>query len=316
MVSRYVDGKSSDLLVPAPADDAAVWRGDPFVVATVDTMVEGIDFRVDWPGFSFRTLGRRLMSINLSDLAAMGAEPRHALVSLCLRREMLAVDVDRLYRGLAEQARRFRCSIAGGDLSATEGPLTATATLIGRVASGRQVLKRSGAKAGWQIAVTGTLGGASAGLRLLESRRLPRTRAERQWVKAQLDPEPRIEAGRTLVRNGVRVAGDISDGLLGEVEKLARPPGLGARLDVDRLPLARGLRPDQWAVALEDSEDFELVCAAPPARMRAAMAALGRIGTALTVVGVIESEPGVRLHAGGRPVRSRKGGYHGYEHFR
>jgi thiamine-monophosphate kinase len=313
MVSRYVDGKSPDLLVPAPADDAAVWRGDRFVVATVDTMVEGIDFRVDWPGFSYRTLGRRLMSINLSDLAAMGAEPRHALVSLCLRRDMIAADVDRLYQGVADQARRFHCSIAGGDLSATEGPLTATATLIGRVASGRRLLKRSGARTGWQIAVTGRLGGASAGLRLLEAGRPPRTRAERQWVRAQLDPQPRIEAGRTLVRTGVTVAGDISDGLSREVEKLTEAEGLGARLEVDRLPLATGLGPDDWAMALQDSEDFELVCAAPAVRMRVAATALHRIGTALTVIGRIEAEPGVRFRAGDRPVRIEKVGY---QHFR
>jgi thiamine-monophosphate kinase len=156
-----------------------VWRGDPFVVATTDTMVEEIDFRLQWPGFNFRTLGRRLISINLSDLAAMGAEPRYALVSLTMRGTLPVADVRRLYQGIAEQAHRFSCAIAGGDVSGTLGLLTLTATLIGRLGSARALLRREGARAGWVIAVTGSLGAAAAGLRLLESGRRPATATER-----------------------------------------------------------------------------------------------------------------------------------------
>jgi thiamine-monophosphate kinase len=136
-ISRYLDAPSSSLLVAAPGDDAAVWRGDSIVVATTDTMVEEIDFRLEWPGFDFRRLGRRLIAINLSDLAAMGAEPRHALVSLSLRGTLSVADVGRLYRGIAEQAHRFGATVAGGDLSGTLGPLTLTATLVGRLGSAR-----------------------------------------------------------------------------------------------------------------------------------------------------------------------------------
>ncbi len=313
MLSRYLDGPSDDLIVPAPGDDAAVWRGDRFVVATVDTLVEDIDFRADWPGFDFRTLGRRLMTINLSDLAAMGAAPRHALIALCLRRETLVAEVDRLYRGLTEQAMRFGCSIAGGDLSATAGPLTLTATLLGRIPSARAVLRRAGARPGWQIAVTGALGGAAAGLRLLETGRLPRTAAERRWVRHQVDPAPRIEAGQALVRAGVRVAGDISDGLYREVEKLTQASGVGATLDVDRVPLAYGLRRDEFRLALGGSEDFELVCAAPPAVMARAGRQLVRSVSPLTVIGTIDRERGIRVRAGGAPAMI---GEMGYQHFR
>jgi len=130
LIRTSLDRPSRDLLVAAPDDDAAVWRGDPFVVATTDTMVEEIDFRSGWPGFDFRLLGRRLMSINLSDLAAMGAQPRHALISLALQRITKAVDAARLYRGIAEQAHRFGATVAGGDLSVTDGPMTMTATLV------------------------------------------------------------------------------------------------------------------------------------------------------------------------------------------
>jgi len=313
MLSPYLDGREGGLLVPAPEDDAAVWIGDRFVVGTVDTLVEGIDFRLDWPAFDWRKLGRRLMAINLSDLAAMGAEPRHALVSLCLRREMKSSDVERVYRGIAQQATRFGSTIAGGDLSATSGPLTLTATLIGRVQSARRLLKRAGARAGWQVAVTGSIGGAAAGLRLLESRQAPRRGAEREWVRRQLDPEPRVEAGQALVRAGVRVAGDISDGLYRELEKLTEPGKLGATIDIDRLPLAPGLRPEEWKLALAESEDFELVCAAPPALMQKSVAALRRGTSPLTVVGTIDAEPGIRFRRLGVPVSLEKVGY---QHFR
>ena len=297
----------------APDDDAAVWRGDPLVVATTDTMVEEIDFRLEWPGFDFRTLGRRLIAINLSDLAAMGAEPRYALVSVSLRGTLPLTDVRRLYRGIAQEAHRFGCRIAGGDLSGTLGPVTLTATLIGRLDSRRAMLRRAGARPGWLIAVTGRLGGAAAGLRLLESGVRPASAVQRGWVAAQLDPVPRVAAGRALVGAGITVGGDISDGLHREVERLVQPAHLGARIDIHNLPLARGLRRRDWALAVKDSEDFELICAAPGPRMLAAQRALERIKVPLTVVGEIEARRGIRLKNGTRLERLDKAGY---EHFR
>jgi thiamine-monophosphate kinase len=312
-IRRYLDQPSSSLLVAAPSDDAAVWRGDPIVVATTDTMVEEIDFRLEWPGFDFKTLGRRLMAINLSDLAAMGAEPRHALVSLSLRGTLQVRDVTDLYRGIAEQANRYECSVAGGDLSGTLGPLTLTATLVGRLGSARAMLRRAGARVGWVIAVTGQLGAAAAGLRLLESGAQPASKDERAWVAAQLDPTPRIAAGRALVESGIRVGGDISDGLSREVERLVEEARLGATIDVERLPLAPGLRKKQWPLAVTDSEDFELICAAPRARMGIAQRALERLNVPLTVVGAIDRQPGIRYRNGTRVENLKTAGY---EHFR
>ncbi len=290
-----------------------MWRGDPFVVATTDTMVEDIDFRVQWPGFDFRTLGRRLISINLSDLAAMGAEPRYALVSLTLRGTLPLADVRRLYQGIAEQAGRFSCAVAGGDVSGTLGLLTVTATLIGRLDAPRLMLRRKGVRPGWLIAVTGSLGAAAAGLRLLESGRRPATAIERGWARAQLDPTPRVVAGRVLVESGIRVGGDISDGLYREVERLLEDTSLGATIEIERLPLGRGLHRTDWALAVKDSEDFELICAAPVARIVAARRVLERIDLPLTVVGEVERRPGIRLRNGNRlePVEGA-----GYEHFR
>jgi thiamine-monophosphate kinase len=276
-------------------------------------MVEEIDFRLNWPGFEFRALGRRLISINLSDLAAMGAEPRYALVSLSLRGTLPVDDVRSLYQGIAEQARRFSCAIAGGDLSGTPGLLTLTATVIGRIEATRSMLRRDGARPGWLLAVTGSLGGAAAGLRLLESGRAPTTRSERGWVSSQLDPTPRVIAGRVLVDSGIRVGGDISDGLHREVERLVEGTRLGATIDVERLPLAEGLHRKEWALAVKDSEDFELICAAPAARIGAARRVLERINLPLTVVGEIDARPGIRLRNGTRMERLEGAGF---EHFR
>jgi thiamine-monophosphate kinase len=312
-IRRYLDRPSSSLLVAAPGDDAAVWRGDPIVVATTDTMVEEIDFRLEWPGFDFRFLGRRLVAINLSDLAAMGAEPRHALVSVSLRGTLPVIDVTRLYRGIAEQAHRYGATVAGGDLSGTLGPLTVTATLVGRLGSAGAMLRRAGARPGWVIAVTGQLGAAAAGLRLLESGSQPQSREERAWVAAQLDPTPRIAAGLALVESGIRVGGDISDGLSREIERLVEAARLGATIDVERLPLASGLHKKQWPLAVTDSEDFELICAAPRVRMRIAQRALEAIRVPLTVVGEIDQRPGIRYRNGTRIERLKKAGY---EHFR
>jgi thiamine-monophosphate kinase len=310
----YFTPAGKDLLIGArEADDAAAWRADSIVVATTDTIVEGIDFRLDWPGFDVRLLGRRLIAINLSDLAAMGAEPRHALISLSLNPRTNVKDIKRLYQGIAEQTRRFGTTIAGGDLSATDGPMTVTATLIGRARGSRRLLRRTGARPGWQIAVTGSLGAAARGLRLLEARRRPATAIERTWVAAQLDPTPQLLASRALAAAGITVGGDISDGLYREVERLVEPSGLGATIAIDRLPLARGLRPQDWRLALQDSEDFQLVCAATPARMARAQAALRRIRLSLTVVGQIDRQSGIRLTDRGR----RKGlKLAGYDHFR
>ena len=258
-------------------------------------------------------LGRRLISINLSDLAAMGAQPRHALISLALRRTMPLDDVNELYRGIAEQARRFGVDIAGGDLSETSGPLTATATLIGRARSASAVLRRQGARPGWQLAVTGSLGGAAAGLRLLESGRGPASAFERAWITAQLDPTPQLAAAEALVAAGIRVGGDISDGLYREVERLLDGSHLGATIDIQRLPLARGLDRSSWELAARDSEDFELICAGPPRSMQAAQRSLGRRSIRLTVIGEFERAPGIRLRNGARFERLEDAGY---EHFR
>lgn len=307
-------------MVAAPDDDAAVWRSrDGLTVSTVDTLVEGIDFRLSWRGFDFVTLGRRLMTINLSDLAAMGAEPRHALISLCLRPGLSVRNVTDLYRGIRTQARRHGFTVAGGDLSAIDGPLVLSATLFGEITDGRP-MTRAGAKAGWHLAVTGTLGKAAAGLELVEARHPARTPTERRLIRALLDPEPRLRAGQLLRESGIRVAGDISDGLTREVIRIAQASKLGAVIIDAGVPIDRGMRArfgnrTARRLAMGGSEDFELICAAPARRIGAASARLfAEAGTRLSTVGLLTVRRQVlRLDDRGRFSRLRSAGY---EHFR
>ena len=288
-------------------------------MATIDPMGEGIDFLLDWPGLTFRMVGRRLMSVNLSDLAAMGAAPRHALISLALPGRLEVADVTELYRGIAERARQYGCTVAGGDLSGTDGPLVLTATLYGTIAAGSRPLRRAGARAGWALAVTGRLGLASAGLALLLEGKRPRTRAQRRWVRALYDPQPRVEAAKILQVMGVRVAGDISDGLYREIERIAQPAGLGATVEADRMPLdpdLRRLREHAWAGGLMESEDYELVCAAPRKLLEAARRRLReRLKLNLSIIGSLTREAGIRVGVDGRLVSIPSLGA-GYDHFR
>jgi thiamine-monophosphate kinase len=282
-------------------------------------MVEEVDFRLDWRAFDFRTLGRRLMAINLSDLAAMGAEPRHALISLCLRPRLPVASITALYRGIREQGRRYGFTVAGGDLSEIDGPLVLSATLFGEIRHGRP-MTRAGARPGWYLAVTGTVGKAAAGLELLEARRLPRTPTERRLIRALLDPVPRVRAGQVLRESGIRVAGDISDGVTTEVARIAEASNVGAVIIEAALPTDRGMNArygnrKAWRLALGGSEDFELICAAPPNRMTAAGSRLfSETGLRLWRVGLITAKREVlRVDDRGRSFRLRRTGY---EHFR
>jgi thiamine-monophosphate kinase len=280
-------------------------------------MVEGVDFRLDWRAFDFRLLGRRLMAINLSDLAAMGAEPRHALISLCLRPRVPVASITALYRGIGEQARRYGFTVAGGDLSRIDGPLVLSATLVGEIREGRP-MRRSGARPGWLLAVTGVLGNAAAGLELLQRRRRPSTSLDRRLIRAQLDPVARVLPGQILRASGIRVAGDISDGLAGEVLRIAQASQVQAVIFEAGFPFDPALRAEYGdrkarLLALQ-SEDYELICAAPRHRIKAASERLrAETGVRLEAIGFIRRGRGVlRVTVKGKIVDIRSAGY---EHF-
>ena len=210
--SRYPAGAGVERGI---GDDAAVLGPEPegeYRLVTTDMLVEQIDFRREWA--PARKLGRKAVSVNLSDIAAMGARPRFFTVALGLPADVPRSWIAQLYRGLTEQGNAFGASLVGGDLSASPSGIVISITLLGE-SVGRTVLYRSGGRAGDALYVTGILGRSAAGLRLLQGGRpLPNRRAEREAVRAHLEPEPRCEAGMWLCQCGmVRCMMDLSDGL-------------------------------------------------------------------------------------------------------
>lgn len=283
-------------------DDAAVLRPPPGeeLVVTVDAVVEGVHFT---RRFRPEEIGWKALAVNLSDLAAMGARPLWALVALATPPAAGPDRLARIGRGIAACARRHALSVVGGNVTAAR-ELSLTVTVIGSVAPGRALL-RTGGRPGDLLVVSGTLGDAAAGLRPGAS---PRLRAR------QRRPLPRLALGRGAV--GIaRAAIDLSDGLLQDLGHLCAASGVGARLEVDRLPLspayraaARTLR-DPLEGALSGGEDYELLLAVPPSRLAALQLAARRARTAVTVVGALEGAPGVRVVRDGRLLHPRRGGH-------
>ena len=282
-------------------DDAAVWRPAPgeSLVVTTDSLVEGVHFRPDWTDWA--SLGHKALAVNLSDLAAMGARPRLAVVSLGLRGDERVDDLRGLYRGLGELAVRTETVIAGGDIVASPAASMLHVTAIGESRGGR-VLTRSGARAGDVVAVSGTLGASAAGLRLLaagtdDPRRAAATAA--MLVGAHLRPEPRLALGAVLLEGGASAAMDLSDGLLGDLSKILAASGVAARLDAAAIPVAaavRALFPDDWlALATQGGEDYELLFTASQAAFTAIRETATGMGATVTAIGEV-------VAASGRPV--------------
>ena len=242
-------------------DDAAAWRNaDSTELTTTDTMVEGVHFLHD--ALSWSDLGWKSLVVNLSDIAAMGGLPLHALVTLGLKPETEVDDVKAMYEGLLFACREYGCTIAGGDI--VRSPVTfVTITVVG-TATGH-LLTRSAGRPGDVVAVTGALGSSTGGLKAhLEGISLDADLKER-LSKAHNRPVPRIREGQTLVREGVQTAMDISDGLVDDLSKLAASSGVGAVVCAPRVPvddhLKRAFPGDYLQMALNGGEDYELLFA-------------------------------------------------------
>lgn len=271
-------------------DDAALWQqGDGWLIATTDALVEDVDFRLRT--FSWEDVGWKALAANLSDIAAMGGVPRGALVTLCLPPDTKAADVAALYEGMAPLARETRTPILGGDLSSSKQTVVSV-TVIGEVESRERVLQRTTARVGDQIAVTGVLGSAAAGLALLEGGVIERQDAADRFIAAQRRPVPRLREGQALLEAGVRCGMDISDGLVADLQKLCAASGVKAEMLLGNIPADPELRlvfaESFLSHAASGGEDFELLFVAPPETMRRAQSLLN--ANALeqaTVIGTI-----------------------------
>jgi thiamine-monophosphate kinase len=286
-------------VVVQSGDDAAVWRPDPaaLLVVTQDAVVEGVDYVPGWTRPYL--VGRRSLTISLSDIAAMGAGPGWCVVTYCASPDVRYEDLLAMQQGLCDVAAAAGCAVIGGDVSRIDGPLVVDVAAGGSARPG-EILRRDAGRAGDLLLVTGTLGRAAAGLRLLADGHVSAPASDRdRWVAAQLDPAARLGEGRALAGLGVTCCGDLSDGLLVDTERTARSSGCAAELWLESVPVDPGLRglfPDDWpALALGGGEDFELLAAAPPAIVPDLVRRWGPGLAPLTVVGRLDAGSGVRL---------------------
>jgi thiamine-monophosphate kinase len=279
-------------------DDAAVWSpaAGEKIVLTTDSLVEGVHFRLDWT--DWESLGHKTLAVNVSDLAAMGAVPRIALVTLGLRGDEPLRDLEALYAGMGALARRHGMIIAGGDIVRSPQALTFHVTALGETRGGR-VLTRGGARPGDIIAVSGTLGAAPAGLRLLAldvTDPARRAATAERLITAHLRPEPRVALGGILLDHGTSAALDLSDGLLGDLPKILHESGVSARIDPTRIPVAaavRALFPDAWReMAMRGGEDYELLFTVSPERWFALEKAAIERGISVTAIGEVVARTG------------------------
>ncbi|MGE0030000.1 MAG: thiamine-phosphate kinase [Steroidobacteraceae bacterium] len=310
MIERFFTrrGAARADVVLGVGDDAALVTAPAGAecVLALDTLVAGAHFPA---GMDARFVGHRALAVNLSDLAAMGAEPAWALLGLTLP----SVDEHWLAgfsAGLDALARRFQVALVGGDT--TRGPLTVTIALAGIVPAG-QALLRSGARPGDDLWVSGTPGDAAAGLAVLQGRLPAQGRARDALLHRFQLPEPRVALGVAL-RGIASACIDISDGLAGDLAKLCAASGVGADVESRELPLSAGLcsaaGPEaRLGFALSGGDDYELLFTAPAAQ-RASLAAL-EAGAVLRRIGVISDTAGVRID-GAAPEREAG---HGFDHF-
>lgn len=307
---------TSRAVVVGVGDDAAVLRVNARedLVVTTDSLVEGVHFERRW--LYGLNLGRRLAAVNLSDIAAMGAQPRFALVSFAIPPGTPASFVEDIEGGAVQALARYGARVVGGNITSTRGPLLCDMTLIGACARGRAWQRR--ARAGDVIVVVGEIGAAAAGVALLKA-----GKKTGPLVRAYIRPEPRLDvssalAGTKLVRGAI----DVSDGLSSDLIHLCEAGDVGCEIHAHALPLARGVRafcrerrvdPVEWS--LHAGEDYALVLSVPRGFLAAACRAIKRTGVRSAIIGRFTREPGsYRIIERSARVRAFRAG--GWEHMK
>lgn len=294
-------------LVVGIGDDAAVLERERnrLEVVTTDTMVEGVHF--DRAYFPADAIGYKALAVNLSDLAAMGSEPRAATLSLIVPPSLPIADFDALATSLLALAAACRVALVGGNISRSPGPLVVDVAAFGTVAP-RSVLKRAGARPGDELWLTGTAGDAAAGLGALSAGHREGDARYRESIDRFLRPEPRVRMGLIVGRTRAASACiDTSDGLGAGIRQLAEPSGAGAIVEAGSVPISgsarswfetRGLDPVTSAVA--GGEDYELLFAVPPPKRRAFLAASKLSRVPVARIGAFTKDPALILRHEGR----------------
>lgn len=312
-------------VVEGVGDDAAVIRTDTnrLQLLTCDIQVAGVHFLPE--AITPYQLGRKVAAINLSDIGAMGGQPRHFLISLGLPSETPVADLEALYEGLRDECNLLGVDVVGGNISRMP-VLVIDAFLVGEVAEDR-LLQRRGARSGDQVMVTGSLGASRAGLELIlhrsDLKEFPKEVVEAA-LAAHLTPRPRVREGQTIAaHSGATAMIDISDGLAADLGHLCDVSGVGVRIWAQEVPVAEAARQiaqmvgaDPLAWALGGGEDYELCFTASPHHSRElAVAVQGATGTPVCLIGeILPKEAGcwLRLSEGSEVPLAPSG----WDHFR
>ncbi len=276
LIERLTAGlpQPTDVIVGV-GDDAAILDtgGDELVVATCDAQVEDTHFRLRHA--HPQDIGRRALAVNLSDIAAMGARPRFALISLLLPPMLDVAILDGIYAGLRAEAAQYNVALVGGNIARNAERLIIDITLLGTGMRDR-LLRRDSAEPGEVVMVTGSLGSAAAGLLVLEDEQLAAKIPPESLVgvlAAHRTPTPRVAAGQWLAQHGVTTGIDVSDGLAADIAHICKASGVGVNIEAESLPIQpevamiatlAGRQPQD--LALFGGEDYELLFTAPADR--------------------------------------------------
>ena len=314
LISRYFSNcgaKRADVSIGVGDDGAVLQVRDGYdLIVTTDTMVSGTHF---FPDDDPRALGHKLVAVNISDLAAMGAEPTWLSLGLTLP----AVDENWLSAfaaGLHETADYYQCQLIGGDT--TRGPLSMTMIAKGIVPRGK-ALTRSGAKVGDYIYVTGTLGDAALGLKLCQGTHEVSKKHQAHILQRFHYPSARVALGQAL-RNIASSAMDLSDGLYSDIQHILKRSSVGASIDVAKIPLSQAVKdscdvPTAMQLALSGGEDYELLFTVPEAKRGSLDVLLSPYGVAVTCIGRITGVAGkLELKQSEQPFTYQ---HNGFVHF-
>lgn len=313
LIARYFRPLATDPGAFGLIDDAALLNhtGDDLVVTT-DAIVEGVHFL---PGDPPDTIARKALRVNLSDLAAKGAVPAGFVLTLALR-EAKEQWLAPFARALGEDAATFGCPVLGGDTVSTPGPLMISITAFGRVPPGRMV-RRIGAKPGDRIAVTGTIGDAALGLRILKGQIEGLDTSSREFlIQRYRVPQPR-NALAVAIREHASAAMDVSDGLAGDLAKLCAASGISAAINLADVPLSARARAlvakgsSSMEAIVSGGDDYEVVCAIPENRWDSFLAAASQVNVQITGIGKVEVGAAAPrfLDAAGKPVALKRLSY-------
>ncbi|WLR42151.1 thiamine-phosphate kinase [Bacillus carboniphilus] len=305
--------KNKDVLVGI-GDDAAVINSPKHLIVCVDTMVEEIHFTKQTMGLE--DIGYKSLAINVSDIAAMGGKPLYYLVSISIPNAWSDEEIQSIYKGMEQCASLYQMDLIGGETVSTRGPLTIAVTALGKMESGR-FTKRSNAKAGDIIFVTGSLGDSAGGLDILLNDYIKHTDDHSYLIKKHQRPTPKVDLGLQLAKINRVSLNDISDGLSSELYEIAEASSVSMMIEEEAIPMSTSLKnlygKDQsLQYALTGGEDFELLGTMPSEDFHQLQQLTEQKGWSITQIGEVilqEDKPEVFLVKKNNPILLTKGGY-------